>query len=78
MALRFLLMYNGVSLYDLRPIDVTLELDACLTGLGGQSGSFTSHCEGLHELAYCSLGEYLACCEIIQASMGVKEGPDTL
>ena len=40
---KFLLLYNGVSLYDHRPIDVTLELDACLTGLGGRSGSFIYH-----------------------------------
>ena len=32
---KFLPLYNGVSLYDHRPIDHTLELDACLTGLGG-------------------------------------------
>ena len=32
---KFLPLYNGVSLYDHRTIDHTLELDACLTGLGG-------------------------------------------
>ena len=36
-------MYNGVSLFDQRPIDVTLELDACLTGLEGHCGSFIYH-----------------------------------
>ena len=34
---KFLPLYNGVSLYDHRPIDHTLELDACLTGLRGWS-----------------------------------------
>ena len=29
-------LYNGVSLYDHRTTDFTLELDACLTGLGGR------------------------------------------
>ena len=32
---KFLPFCNGVSLYDHRPTDYTLELDACLTGLGG-------------------------------------------
>ena len=32
---KFLPLYNGVSLYDHRTIDHTLELDAYLTGLGG-------------------------------------------
>ena len=40
---KFLPLYNGVSLYDHRPIDVSLELDACLTGLGGRSGNFIYH-----------------------------------
>ena len=40
---KFLPAYNGVSLYDHRPIDVTLELEACLTGLGGRSGNFIYH-----------------------------------
>ena len=40
---KFLPLYNGVSLYDHRPIDVNLELDACLTGLGGRSGNFIYH-----------------------------------
>ena len=40
---KFLHVYNGVSFYDHRPIDVSLELDACLTGLGGRSGSFIYH-----------------------------------
>ena len=40
---KFLPVYNGVSLYEGRPIDVTLELDACLTGLGGHSGNFIYH-----------------------------------
>ena len=40
---KFLPLYNGVSLYDHRPIDHTLELDACLTGLGGRWCSFVYH-----------------------------------
>ena len=35
---KFLPLYNGVSLYDHRTIDHTLELDACLTGLGRGHG----------------------------------------
>ena len=40
---KFLPTYNGISLYDHRQVDVTLELDACLTGFGGCSGSFVYH-----------------------------------
>ena len=32
----FLPRYNGISMYDHRVIDMSLELDACLTGFGGQ------------------------------------------
>ena len=32
---KFLPNYNGVNLYDHKPIHETLELDACLMGLGG-------------------------------------------
>ena len=32
---KFLPLYNGVSLYDHKHVHQTLELDACLTGLGG-------------------------------------------
>ena len=39
----FLPHYNGTSLYDHRPVDVTLELDACLTGFGGRSGDLVYH-----------------------------------
>ena len=35
--------FNGFSLYDHRPIDFTLELDACLTGLGGRWSKFVYH-----------------------------------
>ena len=51
---KFLPLYNGVSLYDHRPIDHTLELDACLTGLGGRWCSFVYHlpiCEGYINLS---------------------------
>ena len=40
---KFLPLYNGVSLYDHRPIDHTRELDACLSGLGGRWWSFVYH-----------------------------------
>ena len=40
---KFLPFYNGVSLYDHRPVDFTLELDACLTGLGGRWSNFVYH-----------------------------------
>ena len=40
---KFLQAYNGVSLYDHRTIDVTLELDACLKGFGGHSGDCIYH-----------------------------------
>ena len=33
---KFLPLYNGVSMYGHKPIDQVLELDACLTGLGGR------------------------------------------
>ena len=33
---KFLPNYNGVNLYDHKPIQETLELDACLKGLGGR------------------------------------------
>ena len=39
----FLPKYNGVSLYDHRPIDMALHLDACLTGFGGRCGQFVYH-----------------------------------
>ena len=32
---RFLETKNGVSIYNHRPVNCTIELDACLTGLGG-------------------------------------------
>ena len=40
---KFLPLYNGVSLYDHRPIDHTLELDACLKGLGGRWCRYVYH-----------------------------------
>ena len=39
----FLPRYNGVSLYDHRPMDIVLDLDACLTGFGGSCGNFVYH-----------------------------------
>ena len=40
---RFLTQFNGVSFFDHTRIDGTLELDACLTGLGGRWGRFVYH-----------------------------------
>ena len=40
---KFLPTYNGILLCDHRQVDVTLELDACLTGFGGRSGNFVYH-----------------------------------
>ena len=40
---KFLPTYNGVSLYDHRKVDTTLELDACLTGFGGCCGNLVYH-----------------------------------
>ena len=40
---KFLPTYNGVSLYDHKPIGAMLELDACLTGFGGRCGRFVYH-----------------------------------
>ena len=76
---KFLPEYNGLSLYDHRPIDVTLELDACLTGLGG-GGSFrkfylpSSHSHGLQELDHCPSGngEYTLGSKALQSPMGVQ------
>ena len=39
----FLPWYNCVSLYDHRPMDMALDLDACLTGFGGRCGIFVYH-----------------------------------
>ena len=45
---KFLSMYNGVNLYDHKPIHEMLELDACLSGLGGRVGNCIHHLP-LHE-----------------------------
>ena len=39
----FLPWYNGVSLYDHRPMDMALDLDACLTRFGGRCDNFVYH-----------------------------------
>ena len=39
----FLKAYNGVSVYDNPPVNHTIELDACLIGLGGRWESFGYH-----------------------------------
>ena len=40
---KFLPLYNGINLHDHKPIQDTLELDACLAGLGGRVGSHVYH-----------------------------------
>ena len=40
---KFLPQYNGVSMYVHKNSDSTLELDACLTGLGGHWGQYVYH-----------------------------------
>ena len=40
---KFLPNYNDVNLYDHKPIHETLELDACLTGLGGRVENCVYH-----------------------------------
>ena len=43
MVCKVLPTYNGVSLYDHKPIRVTVELDAGLTGFGGHCGCYVYH-----------------------------------
>ena len=40
---KFMADYNGISLYDHKPIAHTIELDACLTGLGGRCDQWVYH-----------------------------------
>ena len=40
---KFLPLYNGVSMYQHAKSQSILELDACLTGLGGRWGNFVYH-----------------------------------
>ena len=40
---KFLPKYNGVSLYNNNLVDLTLELDVCLTGFGGRCGCYVYH-----------------------------------
>ena len=40
---KFLPHYNGVSLYNHKLVDLTLELDVCLTGFGGRCGRYVYH-----------------------------------
>ena len=40
---KFLTIYNGVSYFDNKKVDEVLELDACLTGLGGRWGNKVCH-----------------------------------
>ena len=37
--IKFMPKFNGTTFFDPRPITATLELDACLTGLGGRFGA---------------------------------------
>ena len=40
---KFLPTYNGVSLYNHKPVDLNLELDACLTDFCGGCGRYVYH-----------------------------------
>ena len=40
---KFLRMYNGASYYDHKPAHYTVELDVCLTGLGGRWKNLVYH-----------------------------------
>ena len=40
---KFLSKYNGISMYDHKRVEATLELDACLTGFGGCCGNLVYH-----------------------------------
>ena len=40
---KFMAAYDGISLYDYKPIAHTIELDACLTGLGGRCDQWVYH-----------------------------------
>ena len=40
---KFLDQYNGTSLFDHRPVECVIELDACLTSLGGCWKNFVYH-----------------------------------
>ena len=40
---KFLDTYNGVSIYDHAPVKHVIELDACLTGLGGRCDNLVYH-----------------------------------
>ena len=50
----FLPLYNGVSMYGHKPTNETLELDACLSGLGGRWRNVVYHLP--LERGYASLG----------------------
>ena len=48
---KFLPTYNGVNFYDHRSVDHVIDLDACLTGLGGRFGLFPpsgTRLQGMH------------------------------
>ena len=40
---KFVRSYSGTSFFDHKPIEATIELDACLTGFGGRWGSWVYH-----------------------------------
>ena len=52
---KFLPSYNGVNYYDHRSVDHIIELDACLTGLGGCVGRFVYHLPLAHGYANCGI-----------------------
>ena len=40
---KFVRSYNGTSFFYHKPIEATIELDACLTGFGGRWGNWVYH-----------------------------------
>ena len=58
---KFLPLYNGISLYDHKPVDYKLELDVWLTGLGGR------WCELVYHLA---VPRGYKNCSIVHLEMG--------
>ena len=75
----FLDQYNGTSLFDHRPVECVIELDACLTGLGGCWKNFVYHLA--IPLGYNSMGivpprnhKYSCSFEVIQKYVVWKKG----
>ena len=52
---KFLPTYNGINFYDHRTIDHVLDLDACLTGLGGRFGNLVYFLPLQHGYKECTI-----------------------